>query len=210
MSKGISSNETKSTLHLREPIGNLSKPFDESEWEWRIQRARILKNGKPKARVLAYITARALQNRLDEVCGPSNWTVSYEGAPNSSKGLLCSIGIRVHYDDVTGESTFIYKQDGAENTDIESMKGGISSAFKRCGVLWGMGRHLYNLADTWADFGKRAGRVGPNYVKIKDQFFPWYPPKTVSYKQNSSPLLDYTNSKPALLNKDISDKDIPF
>ena len=210
MSPGVSSNETKSSLHLRYPVEYLMKDFEENEWEWRIQSSGLKPNGDPYARILAYITARALQERLDAVCGPSNWTVSYDPAPNSSKGLLCSIGIRIHYDDITGESTFIYKQDGAENTDIESVKGGISSAFKRCGVLWGMGRHLYNLEASWGDFGKRGGRNGPNYVRIEKKAYYWYPPKTVSYKQNSSPLLSYLKSSPALLNKEMADKDIPF
>ena len=76
-----------------------------------------------------------------------------------------------------------------------------------------MGRNLYNLADHWADFTPRKNEDS-NQAIIKGTKYDWYPPREIKYKKKrnltSSPLVDYTNSKPALLNKDISDKDIPF
>jgi len=41
------------------------------------------------------------------------------------------------------------KWDGAENTDFEAIKGGLSDAFKRAGYKWGIGRYLYRLESAW-------------------------------------------------------------
>jgi hypothetical protein len=34
-------------------------------------------------------------------------------------------------------------QDGADRTEIEEIKGGLSDAFKRCCMALGLGRYLY-------------------------------------------------------------------
>jgi hypothetical protein len=36
-------------------------------------------------------------------------------------------------------------------TDYEAFKGALSSAEKRAGVPWGIGRYLYDLTEIWAD-----------------------------------------------------------
>ena len=51
------------------------------------------------------------------------------------------------------------KTDGAENTDYEPVKGGLSDAMKRAASQWGIGRYLYKLGTPWVDvefFGKTA------------------------------------------------------
>ena len=50
-------------------FAELSKPFPSSDIEWRVQQSGIAGSGKVWAMVLAYVTNRAIQNRLDEVCG---------------------------------------------------------------------------------------------------------------------------------------------
>ena len=54
----------------------LAKPFDLSDLEWRVARAGE-KNGRIWAMVLTYITARAIMDRLDDVCGAHNWQTDY-------------------------------------------------------------------------------------------------------------------------------------
>lgn len=49
--------------------------------------------------------------------------------------------------------------DGAENTDIEPVKGGLSDAYKRAAVKWGIGRYLYDMEAAWVD-------VDPGYPKV--------------------------------------------
>ena len=114
---------------------DLSAPFDPLDIEWRIQRTDQKNTG---AYVLAYIDSRAVMNRLDKVVGSFNWR-------NTKKefkgGIVDCIEIRnpEHPDEWVG------KQDGADDTDVEPFKGALSDSMKRTGVLWGIGRYLYQL-----------------------------------------------------------------
>lgn len=113
----------------------LSAPFDPTDIEWRIQRADA-KAAKPWAQVLAYVTNRAIQERLDKVVGVDKWRNEFTNAPDG--GVMCGISIKFGDEWVT-------KYDAAENTAIEAVKGGMSGAMKRAAVQWGIGRYLYNL-----------------------------------------------------------------
>lgn len=147
----------------------LKEPFPESDIEWRLQSSGTSKDGKVWGRCLAYITSRAVQERLDEVCGPDNWQVSIR---RDGDAYLSTLSIRVTHDDGTTE--WLERTDGSDATDIEPVKGGISGAIKRSAVLFGIGRYLYNLKDSWAvidDNGRFSG-------KTKDgKSFRWNPPK---------------------------------
>ena len=59
---------------MSEPIdlARLAEPFDQNDIEWRVSRAGMGGKGI-YCMVLAYCTARAIQKRLDDVCGPENW-----------------------------------------------------------------------------------------------------------------------------------------
>lgn len=119
-----------------EMFKELAKPFPESEIEWRIGR---LSPDKKKARLLAYITARAVMDRLDEVVGPENWTDSYRQIHmEGHDGVECTLALKVN-----GE--WVFKADAAPITKIEEMKGAYSDALKRAAVRWGIGRGLYGL-----------------------------------------------------------------
>lgn len=151
----------------------LSSPFTKGEIEWRIQRSGVRdatdpktgKSGKkPWAVIVPYVTARAIQERLDHVIGPENWMCHFEKVDG---GFLCTLGIKVN-------SEWVTKQDGAETTDIEPFKGGISGAFKRAAVMWGIGRDLYETKTTWAEFGDRNDH--PHTIKIDNQTYYWKAP----------------------------------
>ena len=123
-------------------IEELAKPFPAEDIEWRVGSTN---RDKDKGIALAYITARAAMNRLDEVLGPENWTDTYSPIPGptgDTKGYLCTISIRL------GDE-WVSKQDGADESNMESIKGGLSDAFKRSAVKWGIGRYLYNLPIVW-------------------------------------------------------------
>jgi hypothetical protein len=152
---------------LKMDLKKLKDSFPEKDIEWRLQSSGIKKSNEPWGLCVAYITARAIQDRLDEVCGPENWQNMFTTGPDG--GLLCGIGIRVGND-------WIWKWDGAENTKIEPVKGGLSDATKRAAVQWGIGRYLYELEVTWANFG-----VGTRKAKINDQYFKWSPPSLPSW-----------------------------
>jgi len=148
---------------IKRIMERLREPFSANDIEWRVQRSG-LKDGKPWAMVLAYVQARAIQSRLDETCGLFGWKNVYEKGPDG--GVLCGISI------ADGEGNWITKYDGAENTNIEAVKGGISGAFKRAGAVWGIGRYLYHLEATFATFATN-GRYS---AKVENKYFKWNPP----------------------------------
>jgi hypothetical protein len=121
----------------------LANPFDPNDIEWR---AGATNKEKTKALALAYITSRAVMNRLDNTVGPENWQDDFRAGPDG--GVLAGIGIRVN-------NEWIWKWDGAENSNIEAVKGGLSDAFKRAAVKWGIGRYLYGLDGVWVTCEQR-------------------------------------------------------
>ena len=148
-------------------LSKLKEPFPAEDIEWRLQSCGE-KNGKFWGKALAYITSRAVQDRLDEVCGPDNWKTSIEKTGDT---YLCTLSIRVKHEDGTYE--WISRTDGADATDIEPVKGGISGAIKRAAVHFGIGRYLYNLDEGWADIredGKLSGKTK------EGKWFKWNPP----------------------------------
>ncbi len=115
----------------------LAAEFPKEAIHWRAQ--SLTKKGD-KALALAYLDARDVMDRLDEVCGPANWQSKYS---ETARGrVLCSLGIRI------GDE-WIWKTDGAGNTAVEAEKGGISDALKRTAVSWGIGRYLYRIKSPW-------------------------------------------------------------
>jgi len=146
-------------------FAKLREPFPASDVEWRLQECGKTKDGKIWAMCLAYITNRAIMQRLDDVCSPENWKNEYHAGPQG--GVICGLSIRCGDEWVT-------KWDGADNTQVEATKGGLSDAMKRAGVQWGIGRYLYNLEAgfaTIADNGEYRGKTKDN------TYFKWNPPK---------------------------------
>jgi hypothetical protein len=128
---------------LEEMIVALCEPFPSDEIEWRVgtTNKRWRKEGEPlKGLPLCYIDARAVMDRLDSVCGPENWQDRY---PHANGKTVCEIGIRICRPD--GSSEWVWKSDGAGDTDMEAEKGALSDAFKRAAVRWGVGRYLYEI-----------------------------------------------------------------
>lgn len=114
----------------------LSMPFPSTDIEWRVGSTT---KDKSKGMCLAYINARVVMDRLDSACGPANWQKRY---PVVGDKTICEIGVRIN-----GE--WIWKSDGAGDTDFEGTKGGLSDAFKRAAVCWGVGRYLYDMDAPW-------------------------------------------------------------
>ena len=96
---------------------------------------------------------------LDEVCGPENWYNEFKPWHSNGKKDSQLCGIAIHFE---GKG-FITKWDGAEDSDIEPIKGGLSDSMKRAAYQWGIGRVLYSLDTVWVDIERR----GKSYV-IKD------------------------------------------
>lgn len=149
-------------------FGVLTKPFKPNEIEWRIGSTTA---DKTRGLALAYMDARAVMNRLDEVCGAVNWQCRYSHADSKT---VCEIGIRITTlewaplpEAVENTRTtyiqnheWIWKADGAGDTNFEAEKGALSDAFKRAAGRWGIGRYLYDLEAKWVSIEKR----GSSYV----------------------------------------------
>lgn len=114
----------------------LAAPFDPARVSWRIG---SLTKDKSKGRALAYLDARDVMGRLDDVCGPNNWQNRY---PHALAKTVCEIGLKL-------DGEWIWKSNGAGDSDIEAEKGALSDAFKRAAVLWGVGRYLYDIDSPW-------------------------------------------------------------
>jgi hypothetical protein len=126
-----------------------SKPFQEGEVKFKPQ---VIKGNK--ALVLAFVDARTIQDRLDDVLGTSNWQDDYECLPDGS--VLCRLRIRVGGEwltkvDVGGPSE---QPDGGDR-----VKAAFSDALKRAAVKFGIGRYLYRLPQFWCDYDPQTKKI---------------------------------------------------
>ena len=128
----------------------LARPFAPEDLEWRIQYANEKTN---RGIVVPYVTNRAIQARLDEVVGIAGWYNDYKPWHGANKKEAQICGISIYFEERRG---FITKWDGAEDSDIEPVKGGLSDSMKRAAVQWGIGRVLYSMTDpVWVDIEPR-------------------------------------------------------
>jgi len=137
----------------REMQAALAKPFAPEDLEWRLQNTI---EETMRGMAVPYVTNRAIQNRLDEVCGPENWYNEFKPWHSNGKKDAQLCGIAIYFE---GKG-FITKWDGAEDSDIEPIKGGLSDSMKRAAYQWGIGRVLYSLDTVWVDIERR----GRSYV----------------------------------------------
>jgi hypothetical protein len=147
----------------------LQEPFPPEDIEWRVGST----NGdKTKGIALAYVTNRAIMNRLDDIFGPFGWKNEFREWKGTSQ--LC--GISVLWND-----QWITKWDGADDSQTEAVKGGLSDAMKRAGYQWGIGRYLYNLENQWVDIVP----AGRSYKLKQEPKLPsWALPEGYTYSQN--------------------------
>ena len=106
--------------------------YKEMSYKWRVQ---SFSKFKPQAQCVAYIDARDVMKKLDDVVGQENWQDEYYIANNM---LFCKVGIKI-------DNEWVWKSDTGSESNIEKEKGHSSDAFKRACVKWGIGRFLYEL-----------------------------------------------------------------
>jgi hypothetical protein len=143
----------------------LRAPFHPSKLHWRVGATN---KDKTSAIALAYLNARDVMNRLDDVMG-YDWQNKY--SLSDSGLLICDIGLKIN-------SEWIWRANGAGASDIEAEKGQASDAFKRAAVLFGVGQYLYSLETMWTPI-KAQGR---SYVIAQNPTLPaWATPE--GYKE---------------------------
>ena len=143
-------------MNHEEIIRQLKAPFLFEEVEAKVQ---VTTQDKTKGMAVFYLDVRAVQERLDRVLGTFGWRNEY--VLWQDKSQICGLSI---YNAERGE--WVAKYDGAENSDIEAVKGGLTDAFKRAAVLWGIGRYLYQMEGVWVEVEQR-GRG--TYIKDNQQ-----------------------------------------
>ena len=136
-----------STIDKQTLSDKLKAPFPVDSIHWRIG-ARTA--DKTKGIALAYIDARDVMHRLDGVVGPLGWQCRYTHL--TAKGVICEIGILI-------DDEWLWRANGAGDTQVEAEKGAMSDAFKRAGVMWGIARYLYALPNQWVPL-KNGGKGG--------------------------------------------------
>lgn len=154
-------------------LKKLAKKFPEEDIEWRIQMC----GNNSWALVVPYITNRAIMQRLDDSVGPGAWKNEFKASPCST-GYQCGISIKI-------DNEWVTRWDGSEvvgSNTIDKVKSTMSSAMKRTGVQWGIGRYLYQFDVGFATVKACATRrdVDPGFTfhenKKKGEIFQWKPP----------------------------------
>lgn len=112
---------------LKELFILISAPFIP---KWRVQ--STTKDGKWDICV-PYLDARQVQQRLDDVVLPQNWSNTYEQESGTA-----SISIFIN-------NEWISKSDVGSDSKVEKEKGKASDSFKRAAVLWNIGRDIYAI-----------------------------------------------------------------
>ncbi len=121
---------------------SLAAPFDAREV--RFKPAVVSGN---RAMALAYVDARVIQDRLDDVLGVTGWQDEYECLPDGS--VVCRLRLRLGDEwitkmDVGGQSE--------QPDEGDRRKAAFSDALKRAAVKFGIGRYLYRLPSQWVDY----------------------------------------------------------
>lgn len=120
----------------------LLEPFAIHEIKWKAQVVR-----GHRALCVAYVDARAVEDRLDAAFGVDGWQDSYHLLPNGN--VVCKLRVKfgtewIEKSDVGGQSD--------QPDEGDRMKSAFSDALKRAAVKLGIGRYLYRLPQQWVDY----------------------------------------------------------
>lgn len=174
---------------VKEMLRKLATPFPESAVKWRAALCGLNGKGEPFALVVPYVDARAIQDRLDSVVGAENWSAEYRQGANN--GTMCKLSLRIN-------GQFVSKEDGADLSEIEPIKGGISNSFRRASVVWGVGRYLYKLNQMYGIVSDNGEYKGAAKNKATGQWinFRWSPPRLPAFAVPESNLTMLNGAKP--------------
>lgn len=119
----------------RSLLRKLAAPFPVGKLRWRP--GNVKGEGQGNARALAYIDARDVEKRLDDVLF-MHWSSSYREL-RGGRILVCRIEIRLP------DGSVVARENGADDSDIEPDKGALSGAMVRAGKSVGVGRYIYGM-----------------------------------------------------------------
>lgn len=126
----------------KEIMEALAEPFPVEVIEWK----PMVVSGN-RALAAAYVDARAIQDRLDEVLGADGWQDNYR--PLEDGCCVCKLSLNIG-------GKWIHKVDVGSPSDQgdpgDRRKASFSDALKRAAVKFGIGRYLYRLPSQWVDY----------------------------------------------------------
>lgn len=149
---------------IREGLAErLAEPFEPCEVKWKAQVVR-----SNRALAVAYVDARVVEDRLDNVFGVDGWQDAYQVLPNNN--VICKLRVKVGAD-------WIEKSDVGSQSDQpdegDRMKSAFSDALKRAAVKFGIGRYLYRMPQQWVDYDAQTRQI-KSLPRLPD----WAHPKT--------------------------------
>lgn len=121
----------------------LCEPFPAEAIGWK---AQSVKNNRALA--VAYIDARDVMRRLDDVLGPLNWTDDYTALADGS--IMCRLSVRLPGGDWVTKCDVGGASDQPDAGD--RLKAAFSDALKRAAVKLGVGRYIYEMPHSWVDY----------------------------------------------------------
>jgi hypothetical protein len=144
---------------LHELTQALAAPFDPAVVKFK---PAVIQGNRALA--LAYVDARVIQDRLDEVLGVENWQDAYDSLSDGS--VVCRLRLRLGDQWVTKVDVGSPSEQPDEH---DRVKAAFSDALKRAAVKFGIGRYLYRLPSTWCDYDsqKRQFRQLPQLPGVK-------------------------------------------
>ncbi|MGN4816772.1 Rad52/Rad22 family DNA repair protein [Bacillus cereus group sp. MYBK163-2] len=151
---------------------SLQAEFPFEQLGWKITHT-FESQGRFFAYVAPFVDARAIQDRFDEVFGIDKWQVSYEKW--GEKATKCTISVFLN-------ERWISKEDGSEESDYSSVKGGFSNSLKRAAVLWGVGRYLYNIKPHKVELTTQGKGKNDIYVSYQRKGYYFTPPTMLQQK----------------------------
>ncbi len=165
-------------MNNAEILKKLAGIFGFEDISWKIQ---VTNRDKTQGMAVPYLDSRAIQKRLDEAVGAMNWRNEFLLWQKNAQ--ICGISLFN-----AEREQWITKYDGAENTDIEPIKGGLSDSFKRAAAIWGIGRYLYDMETLWVEiepYGKSYRIKKGEYDKLR-----WHYDKNVAMLSGKAPTPD--------------------
>jgi Rad52/22 family double-strand break repair protein len=139
----------------------LAAYFDPEDVKWKAQATR-----EGRALAVAYIDARCVMDRLDEVLGLDGWQDDYTPLPDGT--VLCRLSLRLGGEWLTRCDVGAPSEQPDEG---DKVKASFSDALKRAAVRWGVGRYLYRLPQQWVDYDPQRRQL-----KVKPQLPAWAVP----------------------------------
>src|SRR4051812_48105328 len=147
----------------------LSSPFELTEVKFK----PAVVSGD-RALALAYVDARVIQDRLDDVLGVLGWQDNYKVLEDGS--VVCRLRLRIGDEWITKVDVGSQSDQGDPG---DRRKAAFSDALKRAAVKFGIGRYLYRLPQQWVDYDSRKKQIVQ-------------PPKLPAFAQPRKPAAETT------------------